>query len=72
MTENASPLRWMIQIAGPIFSPFVAQHETKCGTKVGTEQISHQEETERAQKIFPCGVEMEKAIKTITDTNYSF
>ena len=48
-TEESSPLGWMLHLAGPNVSHLVAQYETGYGTNVGTEQISHHEETERAQ-----------------------
>ena len=62
MTEDSSPLRWMIHVAGPKVSHLVAQYDTKCGNKEGTEQISHHEETEQAQNLFL--VKVEKAVKS--------
>ena len=61
MTEDSPPLRWMIHVAGPKVSHLVAQYETECGTNAGTEQISHHEETEQAQKLLL--VKVEKATK---------
>ena len=61
MTEDSSPLLWMIHVARLKVSHLVAQYETECETNASTEQISHHEETERAQKSFL--VNMEKATK---------
>ena len=68
VTEDASPLKWMIHVAGPKFSHLVAKHETKCRTKVGAEQISHHEEKERAQKYFIVRWKWKKKLlKAMTD-----
>ena len=35
VTEDPSPLRWMVHVAGPKVSHLVAQYETECGTNAG-------------------------------------
>ena len=57
-------------IAGPEVSHLVAQYEAECGTKTGTEHISHHEETEREQKVLL--EKVEKLSKVMTDMGNPF